>query len=294
MRHAASYDEPFAWWGAIWSPPRERTVVDLITDGVLSAKLAGLLWALLARRASIVVAAGPSGAGKTTLLTALLDFLPPDTRRLYLRGCYESFGFLEDPTIDPARTVLLVNEISAHLPTYLWGPAVRRVFAAAGRGFGLAATAHATSVAELVAGLTGHPLRVPLRDLAAVDVVVLLDAWEAGGSVLRVVREVWILTRADEARGGLAVARVAAGTGEAPAEHDLSAVARIVGRMPGPSSSSGHSGTGVEQDIAERTAALEGLAAASPAGAASVRALLVDAGTRWTSFSERGSREPRE
>ena len=196
MRHAASYDEPFAWWGAVWSPPPERTVVDLITDGVLSAKLAGLLWALLARRASIVVAAGSSGAGKTTLLTALLDFLPSDTRRLYLRGCYESFGFLEDPAVDPARTVLLVNEISAHLPTYLWGPAVRRVFAAAGRGFGLAATAHAASIAELVAGVTGYPLRVPLRDLAAVDVVVLLDAWEAGGTLHRVVREVWTLAPA--------------------------------------------------------------------------------------------------
>ena len=53
------------------------------------------------------------------MLTALLDFLPPRTHRIYPRGCFETFAFLSDPAISPRESVLLINEISPHLPVYL-------------------------------------------------------------------------------------------------------------------------------------------------------------------------------
>ena len=108
MRQSVPSDEPFAWWGPFRRPTAARSILDLIRDGVLDAPLAGLLWAALVRRSPLTVVAGPSGAGKTTLLTALLDFLPAGERRVYVRGCYEPFAFLDDPAVVPRRTTLLI------------------------------------------------------------------------------------------------------------------------------------------------------------------------------------------
>lgn len=193
---AVRYHEPFGWWGPVWTPPEPRSLFDLLTAGTLDAASAGLLWALLARRASIIVAAEPSGAGKTTLLTALLDLVPAGVERLYLRGCFETFAYLDDPGIDPNRSILLVNEISANLPIYLWGPGVKRVFASLQRGFSLAATLHASRVEEIVHLLTGYPLHVPPGAIGQVPVIVLLDAWSDGETVHRQVSAIVSLRRA--------------------------------------------------------------------------------------------------
>jgi hypothetical protein len=201
-----AYSEPFLWWGPVWEPPPVRSLVELIRDGVLTPTLAALLWGMLSRRASVVVAAGPRGVGKTTLLSALLDCYPATSRRLYLRGCYESFAFLDDPLVDPGHGLLLVNEISSHLPAYLWGPGVRRLFQAAGQGFSFAATAHAASVEELVGQLASYPLRVPMSELAAINLVVLMASAEPATDRWRV-EQVWTLTQQGPA--GLTVAALA-------------------------------------------------------------------------------------
>ena len=142
--------------------------------------------------------------GKTTLLTALLDFLPPNTRRVYPRGCFETFAFLSDPAINPSQTALLINEISPHLPVYLWGPAVGRILEAAQRGFMLLATAHADSVHEFVGALTGSPLRIPMARAAAFEFVVVMERDESNLSGRRV-RGVW---RLEPTRDGVAVAKM--------------------------------------------------------------------------------------
>ncbi len=141
--------------------PAPRDIAELLRDETIDSWTAANLWAALARRRSLAVIAGASGVGKTTLLTALLDFLPPRTRRIYPRGCFETFAFLSDPAISPRESALLINEISPHLPVYLWGPAVGRILEAAQRGFTLLATAHADSVHDLVGALTGSPLHIP-------------------------------------------------------------------------------------------------------------------------------------
>lgn len=140
--------------------------------------------------------------GKTTLLTALLDFLPPGTRRVYLRGCFETFAFLSDLTINPRETGLMINEISPHLPVYLWGPPVERVLEAAQRGFMLLATAHADSVHDLVRALTGSPLHIRATQIAAFELVAVLERDEEKQSGRRV-RELW---RLEPIRDGVTLA----------------------------------------------------------------------------------------
>jgi energy-coupling factor transporter ATP-binding protein EcfA2 len=180
------YDEPFFWWGPGWESPAARSMSDLLRDGTIDAWTAAQLWAALARRRSMVVVAEPSGAGKTTLLTALLEFLPEGTRRLYLRGCYEAFSFLVNPEIKSDSSALLINEISPHLPVYLWGPAVAQSLAAGQRGFTLLATAHAESVPALVGLLSGSPLRIPANQVAVFEFVVVLAPSTQAASSRRV------------------------------------------------------------------------------------------------------------
>ncbi len=172
MRPDPRYDEPFSWWGPAGRPAANPSVRDLVRDGTIDLWGGSALWAALARRRSLIVVAGPSGVGKTALLTALLELLPPDTRRIYPRGCFETFAFLADAQIVPEQTALVINEISPHLPVYLWGPAVARVLDAAQLGFALLATAHAESVPQFVGTLTGSPLRIPARRVAAFEFVV--------------------------------------------------------------------------------------------------------------------------
>lgn len=164
--------EPAGWWGYGWEVPDPLSVVDLIAAGNFDAPTAALLWLLLESRASIIVAADPPGAGKTTTLTALADFLPPGTARLYLRGRDETFAWVGDA--DPATSYILCNEISAHLPVYLWGRKVGQLFAATAAGFGFGATMHADLPGEVVATLEGYPLSIPRPAVARLDLILTL------------------------------------------------------------------------------------------------------------------------
>jgi hypothetical protein len=204
-RVALFREHPPAWWGWPWRLPRPMTVPELIAAGSLDASLAALLWLALERRASVIVAAGPNGAGKTVTLTALLDFLPQDVRRLHLQGMAEDFAFLTDA--DPARTYLLANEISDHLPIYLWGRRAQRVFELLPEGFALGATLHAESVDETLDYLSAPPLSVPPGLLAAVTLVVTLAVVRRGAEWLRRVEGVYLL---HEDAGCVASTRLAA------------------------------------------------------------------------------------
>jgi len=213
---AVGREQPAAagWWGPVWSRAHPRSVVELLRDGTLDAATAAVLWTVIATRSSLIVAAGPSGAGKTTVLTALLDCLPPASERIYLRGRYESFAWEEGA--EAAKSVLLVNEISPHLPIYLWDGGVRRLIDAADRGFQVLATAHATTVEELAFSLAGYPTRIRTPDLAALGVVAFLDARVEGDVVERRVRRVVALTRSADGRGLEATVLVERGAVDVP------------------------------------------------------------------------------
>lgn len=167
------YEKPFSWWGYQWSPTEARSLPWLVQAGSLDAQSAAFLSLAIETRRNLVVAALPHQAGKSTLLTALLDFLPPETQPIYVRGLYERFEFVTDTA--PDNVYILCNEISAHLPTYLWGPGVRRLFDALQQGFRMATTMHAGSGAEVLGQLASHPLNVPAAQAATLDLVVTLS-----------------------------------------------------------------------------------------------------------------------
>ena len=195
------YDEPFFWWGPGWDDRPAPRIEALLRDGTLDSWYGAVLWAAMSRRISLVIVSEPSGAGKTTLLTALLDFLPPRTRRIYLRGSFETFSFLTDPAVEPQAAVLLVNEISPHLPVYLWGDAVDRVLEATGRGYMILATAHARGAQDFVGMLTGSPLRIAAPKIASFALVVVMESPAVPGRGGRVA-SIWPLTATRE---GLAI-----------------------------------------------------------------------------------------
>ncbi|MFT4036991.1 MAG: hypothetical protein QM692_02325 [Thermomicrobiales bacterium] len=195
------YATPYHWWGPGPQPAAPLTLAALLRAGTLDTAQAAFLWAALAQRRSLTVVGGPSGLGKSTLLHALLPLLRATTRRVFLRGCYETFAFAADGL--PTGAVMLVNEISPHLPIYLWGPAVRRTLELCAGGVPLLATAHGHSVVEFVASLTGSPLRIPPALVAGCDLVALMQVDAAG---TRCLREIWRLSATTQ--GGVDLRRI--------------------------------------------------------------------------------------
>lgn len=180
------YDVPVGWWGWNWEPPVPLSVTELLESGNFDARTAALTWLVLEAHGSLLISAEQPHSGKTTTLTAFLDFLPNATRRVFLRGWSETFDYLDQ--MDPATTLLLANELSSHLPVYLWGPKAVRVFRSLERGYALGSTLHADSAAEAVEQLTGE-LGVAPRDLARVDLLAVMRLYSTsrGGLVRRVV-----------------------------------------------------------------------------------------------------------
>lgn len=196
----ATYREPYDWWG----PDDPRTlyqglsVIELVEKGTLDLPLASLLWLGVEHKASIIVAAKPRRAGKTVLLTALSHLIPPAFDLVFTHGEEEDFAFLLDT--DPARTYILCNEISDHLPAYLWGQKVLTLFEALPRGYSLGTTMHADFPDEVVRELEGPSLRVHPRLVTGLTFIVVLAMVERPEGVLRRVRQVTLVDSGDRSR----------------------------------------------------------------------------------------------
>jgi len=168
------YDVPVGWWGWNWEPPIPMSVTELLEARNMDARTAALCGMVLETHGSLLIAAEQPHSGKTTTLTAFLDFLPNRVRRVFLRGWVETFDYLTQTT--PQETLLLGNELSSHLPVYLWGPKAVRVFETLRKGYALGSTLHADSATEAVAQLTGE-LGVAASDLARVDLLMVMRVY---------------------------------------------------------------------------------------------------------------------
>lgn len=172
-------------------PPTPRSIVELIRSGTLDAELAATLWALIEGRVPIIVGASEGRAGKTTLLQALLDFLPADVSTRELAGTAETFDWLPQaselgwhgmpsptPTapsaVRPDTTVLVIPELSDHLPAYTWGQEARVAIRAASVGYGLAATIHADTLEDVFTQLRRPPVRADDDELSRLGLVLIL------------------------------------------------------------------------------------------------------------------------
>lgn len=127
---------------------------------------------------SLAVVAKSSGAGKTTLLTSLLDLYPESLDHVYIRGQHETFDFADSVALE--KSLLCVNEISPHLPAYLWGKRVGETFGLVERGARLVATAHADSAGDFLGMLLRPPLAVSGTAVARLDLILAIGV-ETGG-----------------------------------------------------------------------------------------------------------------
>jgi hypothetical protein len=183
---ARDYDVPVGWWGWNWEPPVPMSITEIVRAGNMDSRTAALCGMAIESHGSLLISAEEPHSGKTTTLTALLDYLPHGIRRVFVRGWSETFDYLEQT--DPRETILLANELSSHLPVYLWGPKAVRVFSTLERGYALGSTLHADSAEEAVAQLTGE-LAVAASDLARVHLLMVMRIYATtrGGNVRRVV-----------------------------------------------------------------------------------------------------------
>jgi hypothetical protein len=185
-------------WAIRHVPPTPRSIVELIRAGTLDAELAATLWLLIEGRVPLIVGALPRQAGKTTLLDALLMFLPSGTRTVELEGAMETFDWLpqapelgwrsthtpaaiaarvstrKPPTVRPDDTVLLIPELSDHLPSYTWGAEARIAIRAVVIGYGLAATIHADSLDDVFDQLRLPPVSLGDDELSRLGIVLIL------------------------------------------------------------------------------------------------------------------------
>jgi hypothetical protein len=196
---------PEGWWGYHWAPPNPMSAVELIGTPAVDARLMATLWAVVARRRSVMLSSEAPQAGKTTTLSALVDFLPDDTTAIFVRGWWEDYDWVDE--IEPGRGYLLINEMSDHLPIYVWGRAARGALMLAGKGWGLGATMHADSLDEALDSLRGH-LGATDGDLAGLTIYLQYSAYLTPAGMYRRVEEAWHL-RLDEG-GSLAPVRLAA------------------------------------------------------------------------------------
>jgi hypothetical protein len=196
------HEEPFGWWGWHWQPAVPMSIMQIIDAGSTDTDMMAVLWAMLARRASILVAAEPPMAGKTTTLTALLDLMPADTRRVYLRGHYETFDFANEKDIVPTKTYVLANEMSDHLAVYLWGSRIYKTFELIPKGYAIGSTMHAETVTDVIAILDSEPLCVPAEWISRLTLVINLYVSSTYGGATRRFNAVHMLEPATEPSTG--------------------------------------------------------------------------------------------
>jgi hypothetical protein len=160
------------WWH--YESRRPLSIAQIIALGSIDAESAALIWLMLEHGASLTVA-GPTdpqpGVGKTTTLNALLQFLPEGTAVAYMSGMYEDFSFTRLPGVEPTRTYALCNEVSDHLPIYMWGRVARRYLKLPAQGFHIATTVHADTLDDVI-NLYRRDLRLDSEDVRRLGLVI--------------------------------------------------------------------------------------------------------------------------
>ncbi len=200
---------PEGWWGYHWTPPEPMSAVEIVATGSLDLRLMATLWALVVRRRGVMLASEAPQAGKTTTLSSLVDFLPDGTVGIFLRGWRGDFSWTDE--YGPERTYLLINEMSDHLPIYVWGRNARGALELAGRGYGLGATMHADSLDEALSALR-EGVGATDADLAGLTVYLQFSAYRTPHGTYRRCEGAWHLRLGPDGR--LAPVRLATIDGE--------------------------------------------------------------------------------
>lgn len=160
------------WWH--YDSRRPLSLAQIAAMGCVDAQTVALIWLLMEHGASLTVA-GPTdpqpGVGKTTTLNALLQFVPDDSALAYMSGMYEDFAFTQLPDIEPEHTYALCNEVSDHLPIYMWGRVARRYLNLTADGYHIATSVHADTIDDVLY-MYQHDLRLTAGDVRRLGLVV--------------------------------------------------------------------------------------------------------------------------
>jgi hypothetical protein len=184
---------------ALQREERGASIVDLVRGGIVDAELGGLVW-LLADGGVPLVVAGPGETAdalgaRTMVIDALLDLVPSARTRRVLAGEAEAFAWLagaeglgwhrdvpaEANPAEPASTLLVAGEMGAGPPAQTTGDRARLVVRALGRGFGLAATARASRLEDLLDLLRHRPIALTDDELSNLGVVLVLADRQVDG-----------------------------------------------------------------------------------------------------------------
>ena len=129
----------------------EITLVDLVRNGTMNAEIAATLASIAAEQHSFMVVAVPRFAGKSTVGNAMLHCAPANVPLHRLSGDEAEMDRLR---LDADGGYLVVGEFSrAPVPSYIWGPPVRKVFETMRAGYSLSTALHAPSVDEAYAAI---------------------------------------------------------------------------------------------------------------------------------------------
>jgi hypothetical protein len=199
----------YRWWGdwRFFQPEEYLSMLELVRAGSLDLRLAALLWMLMEKRTSVLVASGPSFAGKTTFLNALLDFLPPQVSQVHLQGNYEAVRLVQEAA--PDQTYMVADEISNHLYGYVWGEIARKVFGLLPLGHALGGAMHARNAREALEVLH-YALGLPLTVLAWVRAVINLRAAPGRNFDEEPIRYVEAVSLVSPANEGISIEIIAA------------------------------------------------------------------------------------
>ena len=169
------------------------TIVDAIRGAVIDSELAGLLWLLLDGGVPLTVA----GPGATTdarrdraaVLASMLDLIPASRTIRPVAGPTDDFAWIaaaeglgwrrSGPAsltpADPGSTVIAAGELGGDPGADTTGDQARLVVRALGLGFGLAATAEAARLEDLLAVLRRRPIGLTDDELTNLGVVLILE-----------------------------------------------------------------------------------------------------------------------
>ena len=160
------------WWH--YDSRRPLSMAQITAMGCVDARTVAMIWLLMEHGASLTVA-GPTdpqpGVGKTTTLNALMQFVPENTALAYMSGMYEDFAFTQLPDIEPEHTYALCNEVSDHLPIYMWGRVARRYLNLTADGYHIATSVHADTIDDVLY-MYQHDLRLSAADVRRLGLVI--------------------------------------------------------------------------------------------------------------------------
>lgn len=171
------------------------TIVDLIKNHTISAKMAGLFWYLVENKISIFCCGGVA-SGKTTMLNGLSTFIAPDAKIITIEDTPEVQLHHENwiravtrPGTGSTAGINLFDLLKAAMrqrPDYILVGEIRgeeayTLFQAMSTGHLGLATLHAESVSSALRRLETEPMNIPRMMISGLNMVVIMARREVNG-----------------------------------------------------------------------------------------------------------------